>query len=137
MILANLSAKGKAFWFASLLIGVIASILEVASAATFSLLTSVLFGGQKSNLGILGSILPFSITQAVLITTLGVIFLLKLIFQWVELNLKTKSAEEFYTSMFSKKALLSQNDIENSASPTTNLANRTTSFSTQGSFGGI
>jgi len=124
MILANLSAKGKAFWFASLLIGVIASILEVASAATFSLLTSVLFGGQKSNLGILGSILPFSITQAVLITTLGVIFLLKLIFQWVELNLKTKSAEEFYTSMFSKKALLSQNDIENSASPTTNLANR-------------
>ena len=124
VILANLSTKGKSFWFASLFIGVIASVLEVASAAAFSLLTSVLFGGQKSNLGVLGGILPFSITQAVLISSLGVIFLFKLISQWVELNLKTKSAEDFYTSIFHKKAHLSQKELKNSQAPITNLANR-------------
>jgi ABC-type bacteriocin/lantibiotic exporter with double-glycine peptidase domain len=124
VILTNLSTKGKSFWFASLLIGVIASVLEVASAAVFSLLTSVLFGGQKSNFGVLGGILPFSITQAVLISSLGVVFLLKLISQWIELNLKTKSAEDFYTSIFHKKAYLSQKEIENSQAPITNLANR-------------
>jgi len=124
LILANLTSKGKAFWLASIFVGIIASILEVASAATFSLLTSVLFGGRKSNLGILGSILPFTVTQAVLILSLGFIFLSKLLFQWIELNLKTKSAEEFYTSMFRKKAVLSRNEIENSRGPITNLANR-------------
>ena len=124
MILANLSTKGKSYWLASIFVGIIASILEVASAATFSLLTSVLFGGRKSNLGILGSILPFTVTQAVLILSLGLIFLSKLLFQWIELNLKTKSAEEFYTSMFRKKALLSRREIENSRGPITNLANR-------------
>jgi ABC-type bacteriocin/lantibiotic exporter with double-glycine peptidase domain len=90
----------------------------------FSLLTSVLFGGQKSNLGLLGGILPFPITQVVLISSLGVIFLLKLISQWIELNLKTKSAEDFYTSIFHKKAHLSQQEIKNSQAPITNLANR-------------
>jgi ABC-type transport system involved in cytochrome bd biosynthesis fused ATPase/permease subunit len=124
LILANLSAKGKTFWLASIFVGIIASILEVASAATFSLLTSVLFGGRKSNLGILGSILPFSVTQTVLILSLGFIFLSKLLFQWIELNLKTKSAEEFYTSIFRKKAILSRSEIENSRGPITNLANR-------------
>ena len=124
MILTNLSTKGRAFWFTSFAIGLCASVLEVASAATFSLLTSVLFGGQKSNLGILAGILPFTITQSVLIATLAVIFLSKLVFQWVELNLKTKSAEEFYTSMFQKKAFQSQNEIENLSAPLTNLANR-------------
>ena len=105
-------------------VGVIASVLEVASAAAFSLLTSVLFGGQKSNLGLLGGILPFSITQAVLISSLGLIFLLKLISQWIELNLKTKSAEDFYTSIFHKKVHLSQKEMKNSQAPITNLANR-------------
>jgi len=124
VILTNLSTKGKSFWFASILIGVIASVLEVASAAAFSLLTSVLFGGQRSNLGVLGSILPFSITQAVLTSSLGAIFLLKLISQWVELNFKTKSAEDFYTSIFHKKAYLSQKEIKISQAPITNLANR-------------
>jgi ABC-type transport system involved in cytochrome bd biosynthesis fused ATPase/permease subunit len=124
LILANLTSRGKAFWLASIFIGIIASIFEVASAATFSLLTSVLFGGRKSNLGILGSILPYSITQTVLIFSLGFIFLSKLIFQWIELHLKTKSAEEFYTSIFRKKAVLSQSEIENSRGPITNLANR-------------
>jgi ATP-binding cassette subfamily C protein len=107
-----------------LLVGVIASVLEVAAAASFSLLTSSLFGGRKSNLGILSSILPFTITQNVMITALGLIFLAKLGFQWVELNLKTISAEEFYTSIFRKKAFLSQKEIENSRAPVTNLANR-------------
>ncbi len=119
-----MSPKGKSYWLASIFVGIIASILEVASAATFSLLTSVLFGGRKSNLGILGSILPFTVTQAVLILSLGFIFLSKLLFQWLELNLKTKSAEEFYTSIFYKKAVLSRSEIENSRGPITNLANR-------------
>ena len=124
LILANLTSKGKAFWLASIFVGIIASILEVASAATFSLLTSVLFGGRKSSLGILGSILPLTVTQTVLILSLGFIFLSKLLFQWIELNLKTKSAEEFYTSIFRKKAVLSRNEIENSRGPVTNLASR-------------
>ncbi len=124
MILANLTKKGKRFWLASIFVGIIASALEVASAATFSLLTSVLFGGRKSNLGILGGILPFTVTQSVLILSLGFIFLGKLLFQWIELNLKTKSAEEFYTSIFSKKAVLSRSEIERSRGPVTNLANR-------------
>ena len=109
---------------ASILVGIIASILEVASAASFSLLTSVLFGGRKSNLGILGSISPVAVTQSVLISSLGFVFLSKLAFQWIELNLKTKSAEEFYRSIFHKKALLSRDEIENSRGPVTNLANR-------------
>ena len=124
LILANLTSKGKTFWLASIFVGIIASILEVASAATFSLLTSVLFGGRKSNLGILGTILPFTVTQTVLILSLGFIFLSKLLFQWIELNLKTKSAEEFYTSIFRKKAVLSRSEIEYSRGPITNLANR-------------
>ena len=124
VILANLTTKGRAFWFASLVVGLCASLLEVASAATFSLLTSVLFGGQKSNLGILAGIMPFTITQLVLIASLAVIFLSKLVFQWIELNLKTKSAEEFYTSIFQKKAFQSQIEIQNSRAPLTNLANR-------------
>ena len=124
VILANLTTKGRAFWLASLAVGLCASALEVASAATFSLLTSVLFGGRKSNLGILAGILPFTITQSVLISSLAVIFLGKLFFQWIELNLKTKSAEEFYTSIFQKKAILSQIEIENSRAPLTNLSNR-------------
>ena len=124
LILANLTSKGKTFWLASIFVGIIASILEVASAATFSLLTSVLFGGRKSNLGILGAILPFTVTQTVLILSLGFIFLSKLLFQWIELNLKTKSAEEFYTSIFRKKAVLSRSEIEYSRGPITNLANR-------------
>ena len=124
VILANLTTKGRAFWFASLAVGLCASVLEVASAAAFSLLTSVLFGGQKSNLGILSGLLPFTITQSVLIASLAVIFLGKLVFQWIELNLKTKSAEEFYTSMFQKKAFHSQSQIQNTNAPNTNLANR-------------
>ena len=124
VILANLSTKGRALWFASLATGLCASVLEVASAATFSILTSVLFGGQKSNLGILAEILPFTITQSVLVASLTVIFLGKLVFQWIELNLKTRSAEEFYTSIFQKKAFQSQNEIQNSSAPLTNLANR-------------
>ena len=83
VILANLTSKGRAFWFASLAVGLCASILEVASAATFSLLASVLFGGRKSNLGILAGILPVTVTQVVLIASLSVIFLSKLVFQWV------------------------------------------------------
>jgi len=124
VILANLTPKGKAFWFASLAVGLCASFFEVASAATFSLLTSVLFGGRKSNFGILAGILPFTITQEVLIASLSVIFLSKLVFQWVELNLKTKSAEEFYTSIFQKKAFQSQKEIQQAKAPLTNLANR-------------
>jgi ATP-binding cassette subfamily C protein len=96
----------------------------VASAATFSLLTSVLFGGRKSNLGVLAGILPFTITQSVLISLLALFFLSKLAFQWIELNLKTKSAEEFYKSIFQKKAFQSQSEIQNSKAPLTNLANR-------------
>ena len=124
VILANLTTKGRTFWFASLVVGLCASVLEVASAATFSLLTSVLFGGRKSNLGVLAGILPFDITQVVLIASLSIIFLSKLVFQWIELNLKTKSAEEFYASIFRKKVFQSQNEIQQSQAPVTNLANR-------------
>jgi ABC-type transport system involved in cytochrome bd biosynthesis fused ATPase/permease subunit len=124
VILANLSTKGRAFWFASLGLGLCASVLEVASAATFSLLASVLFGGRKSNFGILAGILPITVTQAVLIASLSIIFLSKLVFQWVELNLKTKSAEEFYTSIFQKKAIQSQIEIQEARAPITNIANR-------------
>jgi ABC-type transport system involved in cytochrome bd biosynthesis fused ATPase/permease subunit len=124
VILANLTTRGRAFWFASLAVGLCASVLEVASAATFSLLTSVLFGGRKSNLGVLAGILPFDITQVILIASLSIIFLSKLVFQWVELNLKTKSAEEFYTSIFHKKVFQSQKEVQQSQAPATNLANR-------------
>ena len=88
-ILETLSRKGKIIWAASVALGILASILEVASAATFSLLTSSLFGGRKSNFGILAKSLPFTITQAVLISILGVIFISKLAFQWIELNFFT------------------------------------------------
>lgn len=123
-IFETLSSKGKSIWVISVILGIIASILEVASAATFSLLTSSLFGGRTSNLGILGRTLPFSITEALLITILGIIFVGKLGFQWIELNLKTRSAEEFFDFLFQKRASLSQQEIEKSDSPVTNLANR-------------
>ena len=123
-ILDSLSRKGKIIWTASVALSVFASILEVASAATFSLLTSSLFGGRKSNFGILEKSLPFIITQTVLISILGVIFIGKLGIQWVELNLKTRSAEEFFISIFQRKASQSQEEIERSESPVTNLANR-------------
>ena len=61
-ILETLSRKGKIIWAVSVALGILASILEVASAATFSLLTSSLFGGRKSNFGILAKSLPFTIT---------------------------------------------------------------------------
>ena len=59
-----------------------------------------------------------------MIAALGLIFLTKLVFQWIELNLKTKSAEEFYTSIFRKKAILSEQEIEHSRAPIANLSNR-------------
>ena len=123
-ILETLSIRGKVIWGASVLLGIIASILEVASAATFSLLTSALFGGRNSNFGILAKSLPFTITQAVLISILGTIFISKLGFQWIELNLKTRSAEEFFISIFRKKASINQQEIEKSDAPIANLANR-------------
>ena len=123
-ILETLSRKGKIIWAVSVALGILASILEVASAATFSLLTSSLFGGRKSNFGILAKSLPFTITQAALISILGVIFIGKLGFQWIELNLKTRTAEEFFISIFRRKVSLSQEKIERSESPMANLASR-------------
>ena len=123
-IFEALSSRGKSIWIISVFLGIIASILEVASAATFSLLTSSFFGGRTSNLGILDKTLPFSITQAMLISVLGAIFIGKLGFQWVELNLKTRAAEEFFDHIFLKRASLSQYEISKSDSPVTNLANR-------------
>jgi len=124
LILQTLSRKGKLIWGISIFFGVVASILEVASAATFSLLSSSLFGGRKSNFGILAESLPFIITQTVLITILGVVFIGKLGFQWIELNLKTKAAGEFFTSIFRRRVSLSREEIEKSDSPVANMANR-------------
>ena len=124
LVIKSLSPKGKALWLCAIVVGIFASALEVASAATFSLLTSALFGGRNSNLGILGNILPFAITETVLISSLALIFLSKLVFQWIELNLKTKPAEEFYTSMFQKKAFSGISEIETSIAPVSNSANR-------------
>ncbi len=124
LVLQNLSPGGKTLWICSIFVGIFASFLEVASAATFSLLTSALFGGRNSNLGILGNILPFTITQTVLVSSLAMIFLSKLIFQWIELNLKTKPAEEFYTSIFNKKTFSATSEIESSIAPMSNSANR-------------
>ena len=124
MTLQTLSRKGKITWGTAVFFGVIASILEVASAAAFSLLSSSVFGGRKSNFGILAESLPFVITQTVLISILGVIFTSKLGFQWIELNLKTKSAEEFFISIFRRRVSLSREEIEKSDSPVANLANR-------------
>jgi hypothetical protein len=124
MILQTLSRRGKIIWGTSIFFGVVASILEVASAATFSLLSSSLFGGRKSNFGILAENLPFIITQTVLITILGVVFIGKLGFQWIELNLKTKAAGEFFTSIFRRRVSLSREEIEKSDSPVANMANR-------------
>ena len=123
-ILETLSRKGQIIWAVSVALGILASILEVASAATFSLLTSSLFGGRTSNFGILAKNLPFTVTQAILISILAVIFIGKLGFQWIELNLKTKSAEEFFISIFRRKASISQQEIERAESPIANLANR-------------
>ena len=123
-IVQTLSRKGKLAWGTSVFIGVLASLLEVASAATFSLLSSSLFGGRKSNFGILAESLPFIITQSVLLAILAVVFIGKLGFQWIELNLKTRAAEEFYISIFRRRVTLSREDIEQSDSPIINLANR-------------
>ncbi len=123
-IFQTLSHKGKFIWGTSVFVGVIASTLEVASAATFSLLSSSLFGGRKSNFGILAESLPFVITQMVLILILGVVFTGKLGFQWIELNLKTRAAEEFYTSIFRRRVTLNREEIEKSDSPVINMANR-------------
>jgi ABC-type transport system involved in cytochrome bd biosynthesis fused ATPase/permease subunit len=124
MTLQTLSRRGKFTWGISVFFGVVASILEVASAAAFSLLSSSVFGGRKSNFGILAESLPFIITQTVLISILGVIFTGKLVIQWIELNLKTKSAEEFFISIFRRRVSLSREEIEKSDSPVANLANR-------------
>ena len=123
-VLQTLSRRGKFIWGTSVFFGVIASILEVASAATFSLLTSSLFGGRKSNFGILAENLPFIITQTVLISILGIVFIGKLSFQWIELNLKTRAAEEFFISIFRRRVSLSREEIEKSDSPVANMANR-------------
>ena len=123
-ILKTLSRRSKIIWGASVFFGVIASILEVASAATFSLLSSSLFGGRKSNFGILAEGLPFIITQSVLISILGVVFISKLGFQWIELNLKTRAADEFFTSIFSRRVYQSREEIEKSDAPFSNIANR-------------
>ena len=123
-ILKTLSRRSKIIWGASVFFGVIASILEVASAATFSLLSSSLFGGRKSNFGILAESLPFIITQSVLISILGFVFISKLGFQWIELNLKTRAAEEFFTSIFSRRVSQSREEIEKSDAPFSNIANR-------------
>ena len=124
LILQTLSSRGKFIWGISIFFGVVASILEVASAATFSLLSSSLFGGRKSNFGILAESLPFIITQTVLIAILGVVFIGKLGFQWIELNLKTKAAGEFFTSIFRRRVSLSREEIEKSDSPVANMANK-------------
>jgi len=123
-IFQTLSPKGKTIWITAVIIGILASILEVASAATFSLLTSALFGGRNSNFGILAKSLPITITQSILIAVLAIVFISKLGLQWIELNLKTRSAEEFYISIFRKKALHVQGEIEKSDSPIANLSSR-------------
>jgi ABC-type transport system involved in cytochrome bd biosynthesis fused ATPase/permease subunit len=124
LILSNLTPKGKIYWSLALILGLGASCLEVASAAAFSLLTSSLFGGKNSNLGVLSQVLPFAITPAVLISTLGLVFGGKLLFQWIELVFKTKAAGDFYDSGFQKKVRL--NEIENvdSTAPQPNIASR-------------
>jgi ABC-type transport system involved in cytochrome bd biosynthesis fused ATPase/permease subunit len=101
-----------------------ASCLEVASAAAFSLLTSSLFGGKNSNLGVLSQILPFAITPAVLISTLGLVFGGKLLFQWIELVFKTKAAGDFYDSGFQKKVKLNAIENVDSTAPQPNIASR-------------
>lgn len=72
----------------------------------------------------LRQILPFAITPAVLISTLGLVFGGKLLFQWIELVFKTKAAGDFYDSGFQKKVRL--NEIENvdSTAPQPNIASR-------------
>lgn len=124
LILANLTPKGKKFWIFSIIFGIGASCLEVASAAIFSLLTSSLFGGKKSNFGILSELLPISITTTVLISVFGVTFGSKLLVQWIELILKTKAASDFYDAIFRKKVSLSESEITNSESPQSSIASR-------------
>ena len=121
-ILSLLTPKGRRIWSISISLGILASILEVASAASFSLLTSSFFGGRNSNLGVLGSFIPFSITQTVLIIILSAFFMGKLIVQWLELNLKTKVAEEFFNSSFSRKYNLLGSQFEETEFPTTSVA---------------
>ena len=121
-VLSLLTPKGRRTWSAALSLGILASILEVASAASFSLLTSSFFGGRNSNLGILETIVPFSITQTVLILILSTIFIGKLIVQWLELNLKSKVAEEFFNSSFARKYNLIGSQIEESEFPSMSVA---------------
>jgi ABC-type transport system involved in cytochrome bd biosynthesis fused ATPase/permease subunit len=121
-ILSLLTPKGRKIWFFAISLGILASILEVASAASFSLLTSSFFGGRNSNLGVLGSFVPFSITQTILIMILSTFFMGKLIVQWVELNLKTKVAEEFFNSSFTRKFNLMGSQFEETEFPSTSVA---------------
>jgi ATP-binding cassette subfamily C protein len=123
-ILSNLTPRSRFFWFLSILLGIGASALEVASAAIFSLLTSSLFGGRKSNFGILSDFLPFSITSTILISILGVVFGGKLLIQWVELILKTKASGDFYNSLFHKKIRINEVEILDSDTPLSNIAGR-------------
>ncbi len=102
-ILRMLSPRGRRIWFISVLMGILASIFEVASAAIFSILTSSLFGGRKSNFGILDQLTPFTITPNILIIIFCLAFLTKLLVQWLELHLKTFSAGEFFNNIYKLK----------------------------------
>lgn len=91
--------KFRIVWIFSTTLAVLAGLVELISAATFSLLSSSVLGGRKSSLGILSRLLPFSVTFHVLLIFLIGSFILKLIIQWYEIRFRTFAATSIYESI--------------------------------------
>lgn len=88
------------------LIALTAAILEVFAAGIFSILISSELGGRKSNLGILSTILPFTLTSDLLVMLLLFVFISKLLFQLLELHIKNKLSKDLYRKWFDSWVML-------------------------------
>ena len=125
IVYKSLSRRGKLSWLIAIFLGILSSIFEVMTAATFSILTSSIFGGRNSNFGVLTKVLPIPATKFVVISMLGFFFVFKLFFQWMELNFKTKSAGEFFSILYEKKVKNLKLNANYESIPTTNLSGDT------------
>lgn len=81
-------------------IALLAAILEVFAAGVFSILVSSELGGRNSNLGLLSSLFKFTLTSEFLVLLLLVLFMSKLLFQFLELHVKNKLSQDLYKKWF-------------------------------------
>jgi ABC-type uncharacterized transport system fused permease/ATPase subunit len=81
-------------------IALLAAILEVFAAGIFSILVSSELGGRSSNLGLLSSLFKVTLTSEFLVSLLLVLFISKLLFQFLELHVKNKLSQDLYKKWF-------------------------------------